>query len=291
MTAHATRGGHAPPRFDLTAALEEARGRGWPLVMGVLNVTPDSFSDGGRFLARDAALEQALNMAETGADLLDVGGESTRPGAKDVTVDEELDRVLPVIEGIRARTATPVSVDTSKPEVMEAAVAAGACLINDVRALRAPGALAAAAASGLPVVLMHMQGEPRTMQDDPVYVDVVAEVLDFLLERARACEAAGIPREHVVLDPGFGFGKTLAHNLTLLDQLGRLAASGHPVLVGLSRKSMIERMIGRDLQGREPASVALALAAAARGASVVRVHDVEATVDALRVTARVNQGR
>ena len=260
-------------------------------MMGVLNVTPDSFSDGGRFLAREAALEQALAMAGAGADLLDVGGESTRPGARDVTEDEELDRVLPVIEGIRARIATPVSVDTSKPAVMEAAAAAGACLINDVRALRAPGALATAAASGLPVVLMHMQGEPRTMQDNPTYVDVVAEVLDFLGERARACEAAGIPREHIVLDPGFGFGKTLAHNLALLDQLGRLAASGYPILVGLSRKSMIERMIGRDLQGREPASVALALAAAARGASVVRVHDVEATVDALRVTARVNQGR
>jgi dihydropteroate synthase len=282
------RAGDEPSRFDLQAALEASCERGWPLVMGVVNVTPDSFSDGGHFLRPDRAVDHALGLVRGGADLLDVGGESTRPGSSGVTALEELDRVLPVLEGIRARCAVPVSVDTSKPEVMTEAARAGASAINDVCALRAPGAMEAAAATGLPVVLMHMQGEPRTMQDDPRYEDVIGEVTRFLLHRADCCRAAGIARERIVLDPGFGFGKTLAHNLELLRGLGVLARHGYPVLVGLSRKSMIEKLIGRPVTERVHASVSLALAAAARGAALLRVHDVAATVDALRVAAAVD---
>ncbi len=280
-----------PPRFDLAAAVARGRARGWPLVMGVVNVTPDSFSDGGRFLDPVRAVEQALRLAEEGADVVDVGGESTRPGSDPVSAGDELARVLPVIEGVRRHSAVPVSVDTCKPEVMRAAAAAGADLINDVRALRAPGAPDTAAALGLPVVLMHMQGEPRTMQQAPAYSDVVREVRDFLLERSRAAEAAGVRRERIAIDPGFGFGKNLAHNLTLLANLASLADTGYPVLAGLSRKSMIEKIVGRPVAQRMPASIALALAAAARGAAAVRVHDVAATVDALRVTAAVDTGR
>lgn len=276
--------------FDLGAAVAGARARGWPLVMGILNVTPDSFSDGGRFHDAARAAEQAWLMVQQGADIIDVGGESTRPGAQQVSEAHECDRVLPVIEAVRARCTIPISIDTSKAGVMRRAVAAGANLINDVRALRDEQALDSACALGVPVVLMHMQGEPRTMQQAPRYDDVLREVGDFLLARARECEAAGIAAARIVLDPGFGFGKNLGHNLTLLKNLHMLADSGYPVLAGLSRKSMIAQIIGRGLDERVHASVALALAAAARGAAIVRVHDVAATVDALRVWARVQAG-
>ena len=259
-----------------------------PRVMGILNVTPDSFSDGGRFLDREAALRQGRALVAEGADILDIGGESTRPGAAAVSVQEELDRVIPVIEALAAELPVPVSVDTSKPEVMRAAVAAGAGLINDVAALRRPGALAAAAGLGVPVCLMHMQGEPGTMQQDPNYEDVVAEVAAFLAERIAACEAAGMPRERLLVDPGFGFGKTLAHNLALLRGLPRVAALGVPVLAGLSRKSMIGALLGgAPVEGRLHGSVAAAVLAVERGAAVVRVHDVGPTVQALRIVAAV----
>jgi dihydropteroate synthase len=259
-----------------------------PRVMGILNVTPDSFSDGGRFASREAALSRARAMAAEGADLIDVGGESTRPGARSVSVQEELDRVIPVIEALAGDLPVPVSVDTSKPEVMRAAVAAGAGLINDVAALRRPGALAAAAALGVPVCLMHMQGEPGTMQRDPAYDDVVGEVAAFLAARVAACEGAGIGRGRLLVDPGFGFGKTLAHNLALLRGLPRLAALGLPVLAGLSRKSMIGALLGGvPVEGRLHGSVAAAVLAVERGAAVVRVHDVGPTVQALRILAAV----
>jgi dihydropteroate synthase len=257
-------------------------------VMGILNVTPDSFSDGGDFVTREAALRHARQMVADGADLIDVGGESTRPGAPPVSVAEELDRVIPVIEALASELAVPVSVDTSKPDVMRAAVAAGAGLINDVAALRRPGALAAAAALRVPVCLMHMQGEPGTMQQDPAYGDVVAEVAAFLAGRLAACEAAGIPRERLLVDPGFGFGKTLAHNLALLRGLPRLASLGVPVLAGLSRKSMIGALLGGVPVGeRLHGSVAAAVLAVERGAAIVRVHDVGPTVQALRIVAAV----
>jgi len=256
--------------------------------MGVLNVTPDSFSDGGDFATHEAALRHARQMVAEGADLIDVGGESTRPGAAAVTVQEELDRVIPVIETLAAELPVPVSIDTSKPEVMRAAVAAGAGLINDVAALRRRGALAAAATLGVPVCLMHMQGEPGTMQRDPTYLDVVGEVRAFLAERLAACAASGIPRERLLVDPGFGFGKTLAHNLALLRGLPRLAELGAPVLVGLSRKSMIGALLGDVPAGqRLHGSVAAAVLAVQRGAAIVRVHDVGPTVQALRVVAAV----
>jgi dihydropteroate synthase len=251
--------------------------------MGILNVTPDSFSDGGRYFSPDAAVEQGMRMAADGAAIIDVGGESTRPGARGVPVDEELDRVIPIVEALCRELEVPVSVDTSKAEVMTAAVAAGAGLINDVRALRDAGALAAAAASGVPVCLMHMQGEPRTMQASPSYGDVVGDILDFLDQRVAACRQAGIAREHLLIDPGFGFGKTLAHNLALLERLGEFGRFGLPVLVGISRKSMLGTITGRPVAERLAASVAAALLAAERGAVVLRVHDVAATVDALAV--------
>jgi dihydropteroate synthase len=259
-------------------------------VMGVLNVTPDSFSDGGRYRSRDAALQQARDMVAAGAALIDVGGESTRPGADPVGVGEETDRVLPVIEAIRAELDTPISIDTSKPEVMRAAVAAGASMINDVRALLEPGALEAAASLGVPVCLMHMQGRPRTMQRAPEYEDVCADVTRFLCERAHACEAAGIAAARIVLDPGFGFGKRLQDNLDLLAGLGDLCALGYPVLAGLSRKSMLEPMTGRAVGDRLAGSIALATLAAERGAGLIRAHDVAATVDAVRVVWAL-QGR
>jgi dihydropteroate synthase len=252
-------------------------------IMGVLNVTPDSFSDGGAFLAREGAVVRAVEMAAEGADIIDVGGESTRPGAQPVSVQQELDRVIPVIEALREAVAIPVSIDTSKPEVMRAAVAAGAGFINDVTALRQPGALAAVAALRVPVCLMHMQGEPRSMQDNPVYGDVVVEVGAFLRARIETCVAVGIPRARLLVDPGFGFGKSLAHNLTLLRRLDALRALGVPLLVGLSRKSMIGKVLGLPVDGRLHASVALALIAVQNGARVVRVHDVRATRDAIRM--------
>jgi dihydropteroate synthase len=252
-------------------------------IMGILNITPDSFSDGGLFLGRDRAVARALEMAADGADIIDVGGESTRPGAPAVSVEQELARVIPVIEAVRAAVELPISIDTSKPEVMRAAVAAGASLINDVRALREPGALEAAAGLGVPVCLMHMQGEPRTMQANPVYGDVLAEVREFLAGRVAACEAAGIPRARLIVDPGFGFGKAVAHNLALLRGLPELAGLGCPVLAGLSRKSLIGAVLGLPVDERLHASVALALIAVQNGASIVRVHDVRATRDAVRM--------
>lgn len=258
-----------------------------PAVMGVLNVTPDSFSDGGRFLDTEAAVRHGLILAEQGAAFIDVGGESTRPGAAPVGVEEELRRVIPVIERLRGATAAVISIDTSKPEVMRAAAVAGAALINDVRALREPGALAAARDSGCGVCLMHMQGEPRTMQLEPVYADVVSEVRAFLEERVAACRAAGIEAQRLAVDPGFGFGKTLEHNLTLLRHLGELSAAGRPLAVGLSRKSMVGKLTGRPEGARVLGSVVLAVLAALAGASIVRAHDVAATVEALKVVTAV----
>jgi dihydropteroate synthase len=256
-----------------------------PGVMGVLNITPDSFSDGGQTLALDAALHRAEAMVTAGAAVIDVGGESTRPGAAPVGAEEEIRRVVPAISAIAARFPVPVSVDTSKPQVMCAAVAAGAGIINDVRALRLPGALEAAAKLQVPVCLMHMQGEPETMQEGPSYGDVVGEVVAFLQARMAACEAAGIPEGRILLDPGFGFGKTLTHNLALLAGLGAIAALGPPVVVGLSRKSMIGTLTGRPVTERLAGSLAAAVLAVERGAALVRAHDVAETVDALAVIA------
>ena len=255
-----------------------------PRIMGVLNRTPDSFFDGGRFTGLDAALSQAERIVKEGADILDVGGESTRPGAADVSLQEELDRVLPLIEGIRTRFSTPLSIDTSKPEVMQAAVKAGAAMINDVYALRRPGALEAAAATGAALCLMHMQGEPRTMQKDPHYADVTTEVKEFLEDRVQAVLAIGVPKTRLVLDPGFGFGKNLEHNLTLLRRLPEFASLGYPLLVGLSRKSMIGTLLGgKPVEDRVQGSVAAAVIAVQNGASIVRVHDVAPTVEALKI--------
>ena len=255
-----------------------------PRVMGIVNVTPDSFSDGGVHATVDAAVAHGLTLAEEGADVLDVGGESTRPGASDVPLEEELARVVPVIERLARETALPISVDTSKPEVMRAAVEAGAGMVNDVYALRREGALDAAAAMRVPVVRVHMLGEPRTMQAAPEYDDVVGDVHRFLAERIFACEMAGIEKKRIVVDPGFGFGKTAGHNLALLAQLQRFTELGVPVLAGLSRKKTIGELTGRDdPRGRVHGSVAAALIAAQRGARLLRVHDVAATVDALKV--------
>ena len=251
--------------------------------MGVLNLTPDSFSDGGDFFSADAAVERALAMQAEGAAIIDIGGESTRPGAEPVSAEDEIRRVVPVIEALQVRLTVPISIDTQKPEVMRAAVAAGAGFINDVNALRAPGALEAAAECQVPVCLMHMQGEPRTMQADPHYDDVVDEVSGFLQQRAAACEQAGIAREHILLDPGFGFGKTLQHNLQLLARLETIGALGFPLLVGLSRKSMIGKLLGLDVGERLAASIALAVLAVERGAALVRAHDVAPTWQALQM--------
>ena len=258
-----------------------------PVVMGVLNVTPDSFSDGGEFFDTQTAVSHALRMAQQGAVFIDVGGESTRPGAAAVDVDEELRRVIPVIERLRDATPAVISIDTSKPEVIRAAAAAGAGLVNDVRALRAPGALEAAISSGCAVCLMHMQGEPRTMQDAPAYGDVVDEVAAFLRERIAACRAAGLSDDRILIDPGFGFGKTLEHNLTLLRRLGELTTAGPPLMIGLSRKSMVGTLTGRPAGERVLGSAVLAAIAALAGARVVRAHDVAATVEALSVVAAV----
>jgi len=257
-------------------------------VMGIVNVTPDSFSDGGEYATVEAAVAHGLKLAEEGADVLDIGGESARPGAEEVSVEDELRRVIPVIEGLARATALPISIDTSKPEVMRAAIAAGAGMINDVYALRRDGALDAAAALGMPVVLMHMQGEPRSMQAAPQYDDVVAQVHRFLAERIFAAEMAGIPKKKIIVDPGFGFGKTREHNLALLAQLERFTELGVPLLAGLSRKKTIGELTGHDApRARVHGSVAAHLIAAQRGAMIVRVHDVGATVDALKVWSAV----
>ncbi len=253
-----------------------------PLIMGILNVTPDSFSDGGRFFSPAAALDHAQRLLDEGADLLDIGGESTRPGAAPVPEQEELERVIPVLEALR-RMAIPLSVDTRKPAVMRAALAAGADMINDIGAFRSEGALEALARSNAALCMMHMQGEPRTMQAQPSYGDVVAEVTAFLAERVAAAEAAGISRERLVIDPGFGFGKTLADNLALLRHLPQLAHFGVPVLIGLSRKSMLGELTGRAPSARGAAGLAAMLMAVESGAKIVRVHDVADTVDALKV--------
>ncbi|MBL8529845.1 MAG: dihydropteroate synthase [Burkholderiales bacterium] len=253
-----------------------------PLVMGIVNVTPDSFSDGGRFGSIEAAVRQAQQLMDEGADILDIGGESTRPGAAPVAAAEELDRVLPVLERI-ADSPVPLSIDTYKPEVMVAALAAGASMVNDVKALREPGALDAVVRSDAAVCLMHMRGTPQTMQLDPNYGDVVGEVCAFLHDRIAACEAAGIDRERIVIDPGFGFGKTKAHNIDLLRHLDKVTALGLPVLAGLSRKSVLGTITARNVGERVPSSVAAALVAVYRGAAIVRVHDVGATRDALAV--------
>jgi dihydropteroate synthase len=257
-----------------------------PVVMGVLNVTPDSFSDGGHFLPLEAAVAHGVRLAEEGAAIIDIGGESTRPGAAPVSVDEELRRVVPVVERLRAATQAVISVDTSKPEVIREAVAAGAGLINDVRALAEPGALEAVAASGCAVCLTHMQGDPRTMQRAPSYVDVVKEVKAFLDEHVQRCRAAGVSSDRIAVDPGFGFGKTLEHNLELLRRLRELHDE-LPVLVGLSRKSMVGTLTGRGAGERVHGSIALAVIAALNGARIVRAHDVAATVDALKMVAAV----
>lgn len=258
-----------------------------PQVMGILNVTPDSFSDGGRFGQRDAALRHAEAMWRAGASLIDVGGESTRPGARAVSPVEELERVAPVVEAIAAELDVIISVDTSTPAVMREAARLGAGLINDVRSLQRDGALDAAADSGLPVCLMHMRGEPTTMQQSPQYADVLVEVRDFLVERMAACTAAGIALERLILDPGFGFAKTQEHNLRLFKHLHSLHELGRPLLVGVSRKSMIGRVLGHEVGGRLYGSLALAALAITKGAHILRVHDVPETVDVVRMLAAV----
>jgi len=258
-----------------------------PLVMGIVNVTPDSFSDGGQHFQHDAALAHAQHLIAEGADIIDIGGESTRPGARPVGVQEELDRVLPIIEGLRG-APVPISVDTCKPQVMQAAIAAGAQMVNDINALQGAAAMNAVAAGNVAVCLMHKQGNPQTMQTQPQYQNVVAEISEFLRERIAAAEAAGIGRERIVIDPGFGFGKTLAHNLDLLRHLDKLCELDVPVLAGLSRKSMLGALTGREAGDRVMASVAAALIAVQRGASIVRVHDVRETVDALKIWNAVN---
>ena len=255
-----------------------------PRVMGILNVTPDSFFDGGRHADPDRAVERGRMLAAEGADIVDVGGESTRPGARAVDASVEIARVVPVVEALAAE-GIPVSVDTSKPEVMRAALAAGASMVNDVRALLEPGAMEVVASSGAAVCLMHMRGTPESMQVETAYAHVVAEVRDFLARRAAACERAGIARNRIVVDPGFGFGKGVAENLALLRRLRDLVAAGYPVLAGLSRKSTIGAITGRSLGDRLAGSLAAALMAVERGAAIVRVHDVRETVDALRVYA------
>jgi dihydropteroate synthase len=261
-----------------------------PRVMGVLNVTPDSFFDGGRYFEPSVAIAHGVSMAEQGADILDIGGESAdiggesaRPGALPVSLQEELDRVLPVVETLRHQVEIPISIDTSKPEVMRAAVAAGAAMINDVNALRSPGALTAAAEMGVPVCLMHMQGQPRDMQHQPSYHNVIEEVLEFLQARVDAALEAGLLPHQLVLDPGFGFGKTLAHNLELLNRLDQLVGLGYPVLAGLSRKSMLSRILKSEDEDRLAGSLTLAVLACQQGAHIIRVHDVEPTLQALRV--------
>lgn len=257
-----------------------------PRVMGIVNVTPDSFSDGGKFNTTEKAIEHALQLVEEGADILDIGGESTRPGADPVPLDEELKRVIPVIEGLRD-VGVPLSIDTYKPQVMQAAITAGADIVNDVCALREPQALEIVATSQAGVCLMHMQGRPQTMQADPQYDDVVSEVTDFLKARLDAAEQAGIDRSRIVLDPGFGFGKRTAHNLTLLNHLNDIQALGLPLLIGLSRKSVLGQVVGSSVDERIHASIAASVVSVMKGANIVRVHDVKPTIDALKIVQAV----
>ena len=261
-----------------------------PVVMGIINATPDSFSDGGKYNQLDAALRQAEQMLNDGALILDIGGESTRPGAADVTEQEELSRVIPIIAAIRQRFDCVISVDTSKAAVMSAAVQSGADIINDVRALQERGALDVAVAAKVPVCLMHMQGAPRSMQHAPQYSDVVAEVLQYLQQRAAECEQAGIAKHNIILDPGFGFGKSLAHNYSLLQQLEQFIATGYPVLAGMSRKSMIGQLLNVPVEQRLAGSLACATIAAIKGAQIIRVHDVKETVQAVRVVTAMQYG-
>lgn len=259
-----------------------------PKVMGILNVTPDSFSDGGNFSQIDLALEHAFKLIEEGADLLDIGGESTRPNAAPVSLQEELDRVIPIIETlVSQRINIPISIDTYKPEVMRAGITAGASMVNDVNALQQAGALDVIASKNVGVCLMHMQGTPQTMQINPHYVDVVNEVSDFLLTRIQACTQAGIAKNRLLIDPGFGFGKTRAHNITLIQEFNTLTQLGYPMLVGLSRKSVLGQLTGSDVESRLYASIAAAVISAMKGAKIMRVHDVKATVEALKVVAAV----
>jgi dihydropteroate synthase len=257
-----------------------------PRVMGIVNVTPDSFSDGGKFNTTEKAIEHALQLVEEGAEILDIGGESTRPGASPVPLDEELKRVIPVIEGLRG-VGVPLSIDTYKPQVMQAAITAGADIVNDVCALREPQALEIVAASQVGVCLMHMQGRPQTMQADPQYDDVVSEVRKFLKDRLNAAEQAGIGRSRIVLDPGFGFGKRTAHNLTLLNHLNDIQALGLPLLIGLSRKSVLGQVVGSAVDERIHASIAASVVSVMKGANIVRVHDVKPTIDALKIVQAV----
>jgi dihydropteroate synthase len=258
-----------------------------PRVMGIVNVTPDSFSDGGKFTISETAVQHGMALVGQGADILDIGGESTRPGATPVPLEEELRRVIPVVEALASKAGVPISVDTYKPEVMKAAIAAGASIINDVFALTEPGALEAVADSKVGVCLMHSQGTPQTMQLDPKYDDVVREVRDFLQARIQACETHGITRDRILLDPGFGFGKRSVHNIALLRELGVLGELGQPILVGLSRKSVLGQLTGNDVDVRLHASLSAAVISAMKGAKIVRVHDVKATVDALKVVTAV----
>ncbi|HYG31373.1 MAG TPA: dihydropteroate synthase [Methylophilaceae bacterium] len=258
-----------------------------PHIMGIVNVTPDSFSDGGKHNSVQQAVERALKLVEEGADILDIGGESTRPGATPVSLQEELQRVIPVIEQLAPRAGVPISIDTYKPEVMQAAIEAGAAIVNDIYALQQPGALQAVADSRAGVCLMHMQGTPQTMQLDPQYEDVVAEVRDFLKSRMEAAMDAGIYRQRIVLDPGFGFGKRTEHNLALLQALPSLAEPGQPLLIGLSRKSVLGHLTGGNVDTRLHASIAASVISAMKGAKILRVHDVKATADALKIVTAV----
>lgn len=258
-----------------------------PQVMGILNVTPDSFSDGGQFNSLERALEQAQRMIDAGVTIIDIGGESTRPGAPDVSLDEELARVVPIIQAIRARSDVWISIDTSKAQVMAQAIAAGADIINDVRALQEPGALEVAAQSGLPICLMHMKGQPRTMQANPSYDDLLVEVGEFLQERMQACQAAGIDKAQLILDPGFGFGKTLEHNYHMLAHLEQFHRFGLPLLAGMSRKSMLFKLLDKAPAECMAASVSCATIAAMKGAQIIRVHDYEQTLDAMKVVEMV----
>jgi len=260
-----------------------------PRIMGILNVTPDSFSDGGQFFSSDAALQQALKLVEDGADILDIGGESTRPGSKVVPIQQEIDRIAPVIEAISAEIDVPISIDTMKAEVMHAAVKAGAGLINDVNALRSEDALKTAVELDVPVCLMHMQGTPQTMQNEPHYDDVVKEVENFLLERVAVCEQAGIKPEKIMLDPGFGFGKRARHNLRLMKHLSRLTALPYPILVGVSRKSIIGDMLKVSVDERLAGSLSLASIAVWQGAKLIRTHDVKETAQAVKLSYHVKQ--
>ncbi|MDE0926273.1 MAG: dihydropteroate synthase [Methylophilaceae bacterium] len=258
-----------------------------PRVMGILNVTPDSFSDGGHYSQTDIAVKQAYKFIEEGADIIDIGGESTRPNAEPVSLQEELDRVIPVIESLASKIDIPISIDTYKPAVMRAAMAAGASIVNDVKALQEAGAIEAVANADVAVCLMHMQGEPRNMQDDPHYDDVVEDVVTFLLDRVAICEQAGIQKNRLLIDPGFGFGKTRMHNITLIQQLNTLVNTGYPVLVGLSRKSVLGQITGNDIDARLYVSVSAAVVSAINGAKILRVHDVKATVEALKVVTAI----